>query len=177
METAGAKLQPRYSRDIAASPETVLQSLRRTFSAHEGAVRMEFRGAHAQVSVAPQTARWWSPWLTIEVEPRSENHAHIIGRFGSNPAFFTLWMMSLASFLIITFSVSCFAAIQFFVGESPTIAICVAGIGTFVCFALAGLPLVGQHYARDQMQLINDKLEETFQTIAQAEREPETQNQ
>lgn len=167
METAGAKLQPRYSRDIAASPELVLQTLRKAFSPHAGDVRMEFRGAHAQVSVAPEVGRWWSPWLTIEVEARDDDHAHIVGRFGSNPAFFTLWMMSLASSLVIAFSVGCFAAIQFFVGESPTLALWGFGFVTMVCFVLAGIPLVGQHYARDQLQLINDRLEECFSGITQ----------
>ena len=170
METAGAKLQPRYSRDIDASPEVVLQTLRARFSANEGDVRMEFRGAHAQVSVAPGQARWWSPWLTIEVEPRGEQQAHIVGRFGSNPAFFTLWMMTLASALVTTFSLAVFAAVQYFLGESPT-ACWAFGVGTIVCFVLAGLPLLGQHYARGQLQLINDQLEECFAAITQANHE------
>lgn len=167
METAGAKLQPRYSRDIAASPEVVLQTLRNSFSADGGDVRMEFRGAHVQVSVAPEDARWWSPWLTIEVLQRDDDHAQIIGRFGSNPAFFTLWMMSLASFLVISFSLGCFAATQYFIGQSPLLAACAFGFCTLVCFVLAGLPLLGQHYARHQLQTINDQLEACYATIVQ----------
>lgn len=126
---------------------------------------MEFRGAHAQVSVAPEQARWWSPWLTLEVIQRDDGLSRLVGRFGSNPAFFTLWMMSLASSLVVTFSVAFFAAIQWYVGESPMIALCGFAIGTVACFALAGLPLLGQHHARAQLQLINDRLEECFRTI------------
>ena len=174
METAGAQLQPRYMRELAATPVVVLQALRKSFSAHHGDVRMEFRGAHAQVSIAPQDARWWSPWLTIEVVERDANHARIEGRFGSNPAFFTLWMMSLASALVISFSVGVFATIQAIVGESATIATCVFAFATLTSFVLAGLPLLGQHYARNQLQRINDRLEECYTSIAvSAETPPE----
>lgn len=164
METAGAKLQPRYSRDVSASPEAVLQALRTSFSAHEGDVRMEFRGAHAQVSVPPERARWWSPWLTIEVEPCDNEHARIIGRFGSNPAFFTMWAMGLASFLVLACAAATFAYAQHMAKQPPT-ALWVFGLATSVSFVLAGIPLLGQHYARDQLQLINDKLEECYATI------------
>lgn len=165
METAGAKLQPLYSRDIAMSPEVVLQSLRGHFSADTGEIRMEFRGAHAQVSVAPEEARWWSPWLTIEIEP-NDAQTRISGRFGSNPAFFTLWMMSLASALALTGGAVIFAVAQYFSNESCS-ALWAVAIGTAVSFALAGLPLLGQHYARHQLQLINDKLEECYRSITE----------
>jgi hypothetical protein len=169
METAGAKLQPRYSRDIAASPEAVLQALRKNFSVHEGDVRMEFRGAHVQVSVPPTQARWWSPWLTLEVEPRDgdlpdSEHAHIVGRFGSNPAFFTMWAMGLASFLVLACASATFAFAQYIAKQSPT-ALWAFGFATLISFALAAIPLLGQHYARNQLQLINDKLEECYATI------------
>ncbi len=163
MPTAAAELQPRYFRDLSCDAETVLRALREQFSADAGPIRMEFRGAHAQVSIAPEDSRWWSPWLTFEVI-EDDGHTHVEGRFGSKPAFFTLWMAGLAMSLISTFGAGIFAYSQYTADQAPT-GLWGFAIGTVLCFALAGLPLLGQDRARQQMRAINDALEECYQAI------------
>ena len=164
MPTAAAELQPRYFRDLECDAESVLQALRRDFKAESGAIRIEFRGAHAQVSVCPEDSRWWSPWLTFEVI-EEEGHAHIEGRFGSKPAFFTMWMAALALSLICTFGAAIFGYSQYVAEQSPMAGIVAFGIGTVLCFALAGLPLLGQGRARTQMRKINDALEDCYRVV------------
>lgn len=160
MAATGAELQPHYHRELSCAPETVLQALRERFSADSGAVRIEFRGEHAQVSVDPADSRWWSPWLTFDVL-EDEDGTVIEGRFGSKPAFFTLWMAALALALILALGAAIFAYSQYVAEQSPT-GLWGFGIGTVLSFALAGLPLLGQDRARGQMQAINDALEECY---------------
>ncbi len=160
MNVARAVLQPRYRRELSASAEDVLQTLRTHFAHDHGHVRMTFRGAHAQVSIAPENARWWSPWLTIEVL-RANTDAVVDGRFGSNPAFFTMWAFALGASLLVTLGLTLFGLVQWQLGESLTI-LTFAGVAGVCSFALAALPLVGQERARGQMQHINDALEACY---------------
>ncbi len=114
---------------------------------------------HLVVTVPAAVQHFWSPWLTIEVTPRS-HQSHVLARFSPHPSVWTGFAFCYLTLgLVAAVAVTVGAAGALLPDSSQTWAFWVAA-GAVA--ALAGLWLssqIGQRLASEQMALLRAELE------------------
>jgi len=112
---------------------------------------------HFILTVQETERHFWSPWLSVEVEPRGGG-AHVFGRFSPHPSVWTAFMFGYLLLAVVVMFALVFALALSMSGGSPwTLAI--AGGASVVMVLMWWASQVGQRLARAQMESLRQVLE------------------
>ena len=153
-------MRPRFRLEVPLAPDAVHARLRSQLDATACPCRAVVRGDHVEVMIREELLHFWSPRLSLEIEPHAEG-ATLQGLFGPAPH---VWTMFLAAYAFLGLTAS-FAGmlglVQLGLGQTPW--------GLWVaCGALVGgvLPYlgsqVGQGLAAEQMELLREFLSDAL---------------
>lgn len=85
-------LRPRFSIDLAESPENVINRFSETFKTKKTNCRGAIVDDHIFISVPKKDEHFWSPQLHLEIVEKDENVTEIKGLFGPKPQVWTFFM-------------------------------------------------------------------------------------
>lgn len=160
-------LRPQFQVTLACPSTEVLrrlcdrleagpQNLRRTRTPGGGGRETERERDVFVLTVPESEQRFWSPWLTVEVTPRGTG-SHLLARFAPHPAVWTGF-----AFFYLTLSVAfvfclAFAAALVTTGARPW-SLWISAGSLVLMVAMWGASRLGQHLARDQMEVLRREL-------------------
>lgn len=145
-----AEIRPRFHRTSPLAPEAVLK---RFSDRADQDFQCAVLGDHVQISVAPEAAHLYSPWLTFEVRD-AESGSVLEGRFSSNPTFFTMYAAALAAVLLLTLGFGIFGMAQSSLGQNAW-GLWAWPVGLVLFAVLLSVPFLGQRLSRDQLERMN----------------------
>lgn len=145
-------MRPRFSFQVPVGRSTWLGALGRVLEDDSGDCRGQIFRKHAVVEVRAEARRFWSPYLSIEVEDEPDGSA-IRGRFSPHPHVWTLFMAIYLLLGILAISGLVFGIVQHTLGRSPwgfVVAPLAIGMFGFVY----GATLIGQGLGAEQMYVM-----------------------
>jgi hypothetical protein len=84
------RVRPRFQIEAASDPDALMEKVRERLATCPDCTGVSV-GRHAELFVADEVRRVWSPWLSITAERRSEG-SMLRGRFAPHPGIWTLYL-------------------------------------------------------------------------------------
>jgi hypothetical protein len=107
--------------------------------------------------------RFWSPHLSIHVSP-TETGSQLHCRFSPRPEIWTMFMAIYFVVLILTSAAAIYAYVQWWMGDPPW-ALLAFPIGVSLIVSLHVGSQIGQSLSNDQMELLQNRLDQTLTAI------------
>ena len=149
---ARPQIRPHFQLDVPLTADQVSARLQERLespgSGFDGAVLKR----HCQVTVAPSRRRFFSPWLSFEIEELPDG-ARLSGQFTPHPNVWTLWAALYAVVLILATGGLLVGASQWLI-DQPAWALWLVPGGLAVAAALYVGALAGQRLCADEMDEI-----------------------
>ncbi len=151
---------PRFAVRVGVPVEVLAARAAAGAAAPREGVEVQVAGRHVELFVSEQRRRYWSPWLSVTLEPAGDGETLVRGRFGPHPAVWTLFM-SVQMFLAFSFVFAAMAAVSLALARNgSTWPYAVMG-GTFVGMWVMYLgSLLGQRLGHDQMEALHRALDD-----------------
>ena len=163
VEVPSGQLVEHLARELAAMPIQV----RRTRVPGSGEVDTTHRNRdHLIITVLPEARHFWSPWLTIEVEPHA-SAARVSALFSPHPSLWTGYMFGYLSLGVIAMFSLIFAGSVAMTGGSSWWTLWIAGGAILGAIGMWWASVVGQRLAAAQMDELHAALD---RAIASASR-------
>jgi hypothetical protein len=157
--------RPTYHLHAQSPPDALLPLLNTRLAG-----RATFAGPHLLLGVDPAVRRPWSPWLHVDVRAEEELAGSLLTcRLSPHPSIWTGVMLAELALLSTVFFAAFFAVGQH-VAESPPWAWWVALGALVLAIGLWLGAQLGQHLAREQMELLMAELE-SIAGVEQANRQ------
>jgi len=147
-------MRPRFKLQLPYAAEVLLDRMTQRLACGRCPCRLTVVGRHVEVDVHDRIRHFWSPRLSLELEPGEVASETVLrGLFGPNANVWTLFMAAYAVAGLSALFAGMFGLAQLGIGESPW------GLALAAGAALAGLlpyagSLLGQRLAADQMELL-----------------------
>jgi hypothetical protein len=90
------RIRPTFSVRLAPDADTAMAEIRERLEVGEYEGCFRSKGRCADLFVREEDRRLWSPYLSVQVEPRGEGSL-LRGRFGPHPELWTLYMFAYAA--------------------------------------------------------------------------------
>lgn len=160
-------LRPQFEVTLARPSQEVLrrlcdrldagpQNLRRTRTPGGGGRETE-RERDVFVLTVPETEqRFWSPWLTVEVTPQGPG-SRLSARFAPHPTVWTGFAFFYLTLSVIFIFSLAFAAALVTTGARPW-SLGISAAALVLMAGMWGASQLGQHLARDQMEVLREEL-------------------
>jgi hypothetical protein len=152
-------MRPRFQIGFAETPREILCRLKESLDRSDSAIEGELFGNHAVLRIPEEATHFWSPQLTIDVEPGLDGDSAVInGLFGPRPAVWTLFMAMYSMWVFSGLFGLIIGLSQWSLGRSPVFlwSIPIAGL---LCLVVYGLALYGQRLGYEQMVELRTFLE------------------
>ncbi len=157
-----ADLVERLATELASMPV----QLRRTRVPGGGESGPARRDHHLVITVLPDERHFWSPWLTIDVEP-SSSRAKLSATFSPHPSLWTGYLFGYLGLGIVVLFSLIFAGSVAMTGGSSLWSLWVAG-GALGCMIAAWwASVIGQRLAAAQMTELRGAVERAVSQLAQ----------
>lgn len=152
-------IRPTTIREHPASPESLGRAIHDRF-ARENDVLVRSVGPHIILTHARHLRRFWSPWLSIELEPTSDG-TRVVAKFMPHPSLWTGFALGYLAVGVLFFLAGFFAVAQLILGQHPWAAwIAAACAGTLLgMFAVAK---IGQGLAQVPMADLDRRFSEVL---------------
>ncbi|MFO0722359.1 MAG: hypothetical protein U1E65_01170 [Myxococcota bacterium] len=112
---------------------------------------------HFILTVPAAELHFWSPWLSVEVEPRGAG-AHVFGRFSPHPSVWTAFLFGYLLLTVVAFFSLVFALGMAMSGGTPWTA-AIAGGAALMMVLMWWASQVGQRLAHAQMESLRGILD------------------
>ena len=90
------RMRPRFELTLDVPGEEVLARLREGLGRKDAPVHGVVRATQAELRLPEEHAHFWSPCLSLEVDPGEASPARLRGRFAPHPS---VWMMFMGLYL------------------------------------------------------------------------------
>ena len=151
-------MRPRFTLEVRLPAQAVLAEMRAQLQLEGCPVEGMGAGRHMELFVHPDQRHFWSPWLSLDVDPGGAETAVISARFGPHPSVWTGFMSAYALVGFIVLGGLVFGGTQALVRQSPW-GLWAAPVGLALGLGLYGASLVGQRLGADQMGLLRGFLD------------------
>ncbi len=150
-------MRPRFEMAIDSDPDALMERVRNRLSNCPDCTGVSV-GRHAELFVADEQRRLWSPWLSVTAEPHADG-SMLRGRYAPHPAVWTLYLflafgLGFALLVGITLGYA-----QWAIERAPWALLSVPLIVVFGC-ALYLASIIGQRLGAEQMDQLKATLEE-----------------
>jgi hypothetical protein len=166
--------RPSFTLDVDASSTDTIERLAAGLTATKfvlrrtrppgGGMDASRRDTDQLVLTVPANARhFWSPWLTIEVEPRAPTSARVSAMFSPHPSVWTGYLFGyLALAVVLLFSLIYAAAIAMSGDGGAPWSLWIGGGAIVAMLGMWYASVVGQRLARAQMDALQGALAEVL---------------
>jgi hypothetical protein len=151
-------MRPRFTLEVRVPAPVVLAEMRAQLDTEGCPVEGVGAGRHMELFVHPDQRHFWSPWLSLDVDPADEASARISARFGPHPSVWTGFMSAYAFVAFVVLGGLVFGGTQALVRHSPW-GLWAVPVGLAVGLGLYGASLMGQRLGADQMGLLRGFLD------------------
>jgi hypothetical protein len=174
----GGSLRPGFEVEVAVASDELVDRLASTLSTMPVQLRRTrvpgggLEGSrrhrdHLVITVLPAVRHFWSPWLTIEIEPR-ETRSNVSGLFSPHPSLWTGYMFGYLGLGIILMFSLIFAGAVAMTGGDSLWSLWVA-LGAAVCgIGMWWASVIGQRLASAQMDELRGALESSIAQMTHA---------
>ena len=146
-------LRPTFDLDVDVPPDQAAHRLGALIGAGDGPIVGQTVGHHLMLAPAKRDRHFWSPWLTVEIQPEGDR-TRIHARFHPHPNVWTGYMLGYLGVGTATAFAVIFGAVQLTLGDQAwALWIAVAGVATMVVMWIAAR--VGQGLAQEQMAILD----------------------
>lgn len=121
---------------------------------------------HLVITVKPDVRHFWSPWLTIEVEPRGET-SRLSALFSPHPSLWTGYMFGYLSLGVIMMFSLIYAGSAAMMGGGALWALWVAGGAVLGAVGMWWASVLGQRLAGAQMDELHAALDRAVEIVKQ----------
>lgn len=160
--------RPTLELDLACSSRDALDRVCRHFATTNllvrrtrppGGGRDSARDADHVVITLPEAQRqFWSPWLTIEIEPVGAG-AHVLAKFSPHPSVWTGFMFGYLALGLVAAVAATIGASALALGSAQSWAWWFAGGAALAMLGMWIASQIGQRLAHDQMAVMREELE------------------
>ena len=152
METS-LSLRPTFDLDLEIPADQAAHRLGAIIGAGDGPIVGETVGNHLMLALARRDRHFWSPWLTIEIQP-DDQRTRIHARFHPHPNVWTGYMLGYLGVGTATTFAAIFGFVQLTLGHTPW-ALWIAAIGILAALVMWLAARVGQGLAQEQMEILD----------------------
>lgn len=146
-------MRPRFELELPCDAKELLDRMQQRLACGRCPCRLTVVGRHVEVDVHERIRHFWSPRLSLELEPRDGAETILRGLFGPNANVWTLFMAAYAFTALSAMFSGVFGLVQLGLGQSPW-GLAIAGAAVLAALLPYGGSLVGQRLAADQMELL-----------------------
>lgn len=148
-------MRPRFDVKTALTPEDVVQRLRLVVDHRPGPIVGTFAGHHAELMLDDSVRHYWSPRLSLEIEPAAEGGSVIHALLGPHPS---VWTMFAFIYVTMVFSaVLCFVfGVSQWMADEHACGLWGLPMTAVVVLVMYAVSQVGQSLARDQIHQLQD---------------------
>lgn len=147
------QIRPRFEQDAQGTAETVIARFKHC---DDPRFVCAILGEHIQISMNPEEAHLWSPFLTLEVN-EVDGRTQVSGRFSSSPEFFTMYLFSMGIVILSTLGFGTVGLSQWMLGMDAW-ALWSIPIGVALIVGLWAVPFVGQRLAHEQLEAMHARV-------------------
>ncbi|UCD25877.1 MAG: hypothetical protein JSW51_08045 [Gemmatimonadota bacterium] len=154
-------MRPTFSVELPLSADEAIERIRAEIASSQ--LNTMSAGRCAEFRVAESERRFWSPYLSVQVQDTPEGSL-LRGRFSPRPE---IWTMFMFVYFVMTFAIffgAAFGYVQWAMGDSPWGLLAVPG-GILVIVLLHAASLVGQRLSSDQTVELREALDLVLQKI------------
>ena len=153
-----APLRPRFTLQVRRPAPEVIAAVRARLERPGCPVEGMGAGRHLELFVHPERRHFWSPWLSLDVDPVPGGAALIAGRFGPHPSVWTGVMSGYALVAFVVLGGLVFGGTQLLVGHRPW-GLWALAPGLLLGGLLYAAARVGQRLGAEQMALLRGFLD------------------
>lgn len=157
------KLRPSFTIDLAASPDEAIRRIRAGLRANGLSDCSMSAGRCAELFVERSRRRFWSPYLSIQLEEKDEGSL-LRGRFAPHPEVWTLFAFLYAAVGFGILVGAGWGYAQWVLGRSPW-GLLLIPAGALLIAALHGASVVGQRLGAEQMDELGSRLKRVLETV------------
>lgn len=151
-------LRPTFDVDVACDAAETGRRLATLLE--DGTFVGEAVGNHLMLGFHKRDRHFWSPWLTIEIEP-ADASARVHARFHPHPSVWTGFMLGYLGVGTATTFAAIFGFVQIVLGTFPW-ALPIAGAGLLLAVVMWYAAKAGQRLARHQMTVLGAQVREVL---------------
>ncbi len=159
-------VRPTFDLDVSLTPAQVAAALDELVRHPGGRVIGRRAGHHLMLTVPDQDRHFWSPWLTVEAQPRAAeadasanpSRTRVHGRFSPHPSLWTAIMFTHLALLTTAFFAAMFGVAQLMLKHPPH-ALWVTAGGVLGSLLVWWASWLGHRIAHDQMHALRDAVE------------------
>lgn len=157
-------MQPAFVLEVPLNADDLMPKIRQVVQTPEIQPNTASAGACIDFKVAPDTRRFWSPHLNVQVSDIEDDQkagSELHCRYSPRPE---VWTMFMAIYLVascLIFAAAIFGYVQWSLDESPW-ALVVIPLLALVILGLHVASLIGQGWSSDQMEELRARLDKTL---------------
>jgi len=156
------RIRPRFVNRIPDQPRELLCRLKESLDRPDVAIRGEIYGHHAVLKVPEGEVHFWSPQLSIDIEPDDGGKQAVVrGLYGPRPAVWTMFVGLYAMWIFCGLMGLVIGYSQWSLDRSPTFLWAIP-VAIVLCMAVYGLAFYGQHLGNSQMVSLGAFLEKAL---------------
>ncbi|MDM4017333.1 hypothetical protein [Roseiconus lacunae] len=163
------EMQPTFRVQLPWQMDETKRRIRAAVRSQEMAPFAETAGTVVDFKVDPSERRFWSPHLSIQLNPSdSQKSTEAFCRFSPRPE---IWTMVMAVYLMAActmFGALIYGLVQWMMKDPPW-AIAVVPVSLGVITGLHLVSVVGQNWSRDQMVVLKHRWERTLELAKRSE--------
>lgn len=152
-------MRPTFEISFPIEPDQAIDRLSKLLDDSDFPITGRIAGTHLMLVIPPDRRHFWSPWLNIEVEEHTLDHADtsasVRGRFSPNPSVWTGFMLAYISLATCIFFASMFAIAQWMMDKPPS-SLKLIPIFIIAAGLMYWASLMGQRLAQEQMHELYD---------------------
>lgn len=153
-------MRPRFRLEAPLAPEEVHARLQAKLGCPGCPCRADVVGRHVEVMIRQDLRHFWSPHLSLEIQPEGEG-AVLLGLYGPSPNVWTMFLAAYAFLVLFALFSGTLGLVQLGLGQQAW-GLALAAL----CLATCALPyagsLMGQRLAAEQMELLRCFLGESL---------------
>jgi hypothetical protein len=164
-------MRPTFTVELPVGADEAIEQICQSLQANSSGGRSIFSGRNAELFVADQDRRIWSPRLSIQVED-SQGGCILHGRFAPRPEIWTFLMFLYFLTVTIVFFGVMLGCAQLMIGEAVW-GLWAAAAGVLIIVGLHAASLIGQRLGNDQMEQLRKRLDDVVQASFHTNRGPD----